>query len=135
MTLLTGATVLEIGFMVAAPGAARILADLGATVIKVEPPAGDVGRRLFPVGEISVMFEANNRGKQSVVVDLATDDGGAVFRDLVKVADLIVTNLRPLIPRPGRDQVGRGARRQPESRAGVDHELRPRRRRVQRPRR
>lgn len=95
MTLLAGMTVLEIGFMVAAPGAGRILADLGATVIKVEPLTGDVGRRLFPAGDISVMFENNNRGKQSLALDLRTEDGQAVFGDLLDGADVVVTNLRP----------------------------------------
>jgi crotonobetainyl-CoA:carnitine CoA-transferase CaiB-like acyl-CoA transferase len=95
MTLLDGVTVVDIGFMVAAPGAARILGDLGATVIKVEPPTGDVGRRLLPLGEHSVMFENYNRGKQSVVIDLKTAGGREVLQDLIARADLIVTNLRP----------------------------------------
>lgn len=69
MTLLAGVTVLEVGF--------------------------DVGRRLLPLGEISVLFESYNRNKRSVVADLTSDGGRAVFRDLVAVADLVVTNLRP----------------------------------------
>jgi crotonobetainyl-CoA:carnitine CoA-transferase CaiB-like acyl-CoA transferase len=95
MSLLDGVTCIDIGFMVAAPGAARILGDLGATVIKVEPPTGDVGRRLLPLGEHSVMFENYNRGKRSVVIDLKTAGGREVLQDLVGEADLIVTNLRP----------------------------------------
>lgn len=95
MSLLDGIVVLDVGFMVAGPGAARILGDLGATVIKIESPTGDVGRRLLPHGEHSVMFESYNRGKRSVVIDLKTAAGRAVFQDLTAIAHLIVTNLRP----------------------------------------
>jgi crotonobetainyl-CoA:carnitine CoA-transferase CaiB-like acyl-CoA transferase len=87
--------VVDVGFMVAGPGAARILGDLGATVIKIEPPHGDVARHMLPLGNIEVLFEANNRGKQGVICDLKSEGGREVFRDIVKKADLIVTNLRP----------------------------------------
>src|ERR1039458_341423 len=95
MSLLENMIVVDVGFMVAGPCASRILADMGATVIKIEPPQGDVGRHLLPYGDISVMNEANNRGKKSVVCNLKTEDGRLVFQDVVRRADIIFTNLRP----------------------------------------
>jgi len=95
MSLLENMIVVDVGFMVAGPCASRILADMGATVIKIEPPQGDVGRHLLPYGNISVMNEANNRGKKSVVCNLKTEGGRLVFQDVVRRADIIFTNLRP----------------------------------------
>ncbi|MHB2028690.1 MAG: CoA transferase, partial [Acidimicrobiales bacterium] len=95
MGLLDGVTVVDIGFMIAGPGASRIFADLGATVIKIEPPHGDVSRHLLPLGDSSVMNEANNRGKFSVICDLKSHDGQAVLKDIIGIADIIITNLRP----------------------------------------
>jgi crotonobetainyl-CoA:carnitine CoA-transferase CaiB-like acyl-CoA transferase len=93
--LLEGVTVLDVGFMVAGPGTAKILGDLGATVLKVEPLLGDVARRLLMVGDVSVMFETFNRGKRSIALDLRSEQGRSVLSDLIGVSDLIVTNLRP----------------------------------------
>jgi crotonobetainyl-CoA:carnitine CoA-transferase CaiB-like acyl-CoA transferase len=73
------------------------LADLGAEVIKVEPPAGDYVRRMtWPIVEgVSLMHLHVNRGKRSVVLDLRTDEGRAVFLDLVRGADAVVEAMRP----------------------------------------
>lgn len=78
------------------------LADLGADVIKIEDPRseGDVGRQVPPYqgGDDSLFFEAFNRNKSSVDLDLSTDGGRAVFEDLVKVSDVVYSNLRGDVP-------------------------------------
>ena len=78
------------------------LADLGAEVIKIEDPrvGGDVGRYVPPYaeGEDSLFFEAFNRNKSSLSLDLATTAGRAVFEDLVTVSDAVYSNLRGDVP-------------------------------------
>ena len=78
------------------------LADLGAEVIKVEDPrvGGDVGRYVPPYAEEedSLFFEAFNRNKKSISIDLLTPEGRAVFEDLVKVCDVVYSNLRGDVP-------------------------------------
>jgi crotonobetainyl-CoA:carnitine CoA-transferase CaiB-like acyl-CoA transferase len=78
------------------------LADLGAEVIKIEDPAtgGDIGRYVPPYqeGEDSLFFEAFNRNKLSISLDLNTRDGRAVFEDLVRVSDVVYSNLRGDVP-------------------------------------
>ena len=78
------------------------LADLGAEVIKVEDPrvGGDVGRYVPPYAkeEDSLFFEAFNRNKKSISIDLLTPEGRAVFEDLVKVCDVVYSNLRGDVP-------------------------------------
>ncbi len=73
------------------------LADLGADVLKVEPPAGDYGRRMtWPIVEgTSLLHLHANRGKRSVVLDLRTPEGADVFRDLVRESDVVVEAMRP----------------------------------------
>jgi crotonobetainyl-CoA:carnitine CoA-transferase CaiB-like acyl-CoA transferase len=73
------------------------LVDLGARVIKVEPPAGDYIREMtWPIVEgVSLMHLHINRGKESLVLDLRTDAGVAVFRQLAERADVVVEAMRP----------------------------------------
>src|SRR5262245_51581524 len=73
------------------------LADLGADVIKVEPPQGDYIREMtWPIVDgVSLMHLHINRGKKSVVLDLKTDEGKATFEDLVRVSDGVVEAMRP----------------------------------------
>lgn len=82
----------------AGPFGTMQLADLGAEVIKIEDPAsgGDVSRSIPPYqdGEDSLFFEAFNRGKKSVSLDLRDPDGRAAFDDLVRGADAVFSNLR-----------------------------------------
>jgi crotonobetainyl-CoA:carnitine CoA-transferase CaiB-like acyl-CoA transferase len=82
----------------AGPWATMQLADLGADVIKVEDPAvgGDVARYVPPMqqGEDSVYFEAFNRGKRSVSLNLRSADGRAALEDLVAESDAVLSNLR-----------------------------------------
>jgi crotonobetainyl-CoA:carnitine CoA-transferase CaiB-like acyl-CoA transferase len=92
--------VVELGMWVAGPGAGGVLADWGADVIKVETPIGDPMRRLFKLlaghGQTeSPPFDLDNRGKRSVVVDLAVPEGAEIVRRLLRDADVFVTNLRP----------------------------------------
>jgi crotonobetainyl-CoA:carnitine CoA-transferase CaiB-like acyl-CoA transferase len=86
----------------AGPFGSMQLADLGADVIKIEDPAtgGDVGRYVppFQAGEDSLFFETFNRNKKSLSLDLSTEAGRAVFRDLARVSDAVYSNLRGDIP-------------------------------------
>jgi crotonobetainyl-CoA:carnitine CoA-transferase CaiB-like acyl-CoA transferase len=78
------------------------LADLGADVIKIEDPAtgGDVSRSVPPFneGDSSLFFETFNRNKRSINLDLTTAAGRSVFDDLVKVSDVVFSNLRGDVP-------------------------------------
>ena len=69
---LSGITVLEVGHMLAGPYCGMLLADLGAEVVKIEPPEGDIARRVSPheVAGHNAYFASLNRGKKSVVLDL-----------------------------------------------------------------
>ncbi len=97
---LAGIAVVELAMWVAGPAAGAILAEWGADVIKVEPPAGDayrgamnhVGIEITPPGPL---FDLDNRGKRSVVLNLREDADRATFDALVARADVLVTNLRP----------------------------------------
>lgn len=93
-SILAGKTVLEIGSMLAAPFAAHILAQLGAEVIKLEPPIGDPTRSLVRGGP-SGTYIAYSRGKRSLCLDLASERGQEVFRRLVPKVDIILHNLAP----------------------------------------
>ena len=80
------------------PGALTTqLADLGADVIKIEPPQGDYGRRMtWPIVEgVSLLFLHVSRGKRSLVLDLRTDAAKEVFLDLVRDADVVIEGMRP----------------------------------------
>ena len=95
---LEGIRVVELGVWVAGPGAGGILADWGADVVKIEPPSGDPARGFGVLLGGSVddnpVFELDNRGKRSVVLDLQTDDGKAAALALLDEADVFVTNVR-----------------------------------------
>src|SRR5947209_19837249 len=95
---LAGVRVVELGVWVAGPGAGGILADWGADVVKIEPPNGDPARSFQKMlgGDLPTNppFELDNRGKRSVVVDLATEDGRATALALIDTADVFLTNIR-----------------------------------------
>ncbi len=97
--MLEGLRVVEYATYVAAPGAGGIMADWGAEVIKVEPPGGDPIRQFFAsVGveeERNPVFDLDNRGKRSVVLDTAQDGGRDALLRLVARADVFLTNVRP----------------------------------------
>ena len=92
---LAGLRVLEYAQYVAGPFAGMLLADLGADVIKVEPPEGDAWRRYEPFapGE-SRYFYGLNRNKRSVVIDLKTEDGVRASASLIRSADAVLHNFR-----------------------------------------
>jgi formyl-CoA transferase len=94
---LEGVRVLELGNFIAAPFAARIFADFGAEVIKIErPDAGDElrGWRLSR-GSTSMMFRTIARNKKSVTLDLRTEEGRELALDLVRRCDVVIENFRP----------------------------------------
>jgi crotonobetainyl-CoA:carnitine CoA-transferase CaiB-like acyl-CoA transferase len=94
-----GIRVIELGVWVAGPAAGGILADWGADVIKIEPPTGDpartFGRMLGIESGQSPPFEMDNRGKRSIVLDLATDDDRATALGMISTSDVFLTNVRP----------------------------------------
>ena len=94
---LTGCRVVDFSQAVAGPFAARLLADLGADVIKIEPPSGDLARLLAPVGdgEFSAMFNHANAGKRGVVVDLKTPQGLEIAHGLIRTTDIVLENFSP----------------------------------------
>ncbi|MAG29581.1 MAG: CoA transferase [Deltaproteobacteria bacterium] len=97
---LEGIRVVEIGVWVAGPAAGGILADWGADVVKIEPPGiGDPARMFqYMLGgdlPINPVFENDNRSKRSIVADLRTEEGRAIALDLIRGADVFLSNVRP----------------------------------------
>src|SRR5947209_7199145 len=95
---LDGIRVLDLSQVVSGPICGRMLADLGADVVKLEPPEGDIIRWLQPqVGDapVSVYFTWVNAGKRSVSLDLRTDRGAELAQQLAGSSDVIVENFRP----------------------------------------
>ena len=97
MTLpLNGIRVLDVASMLAAPYGATMLGDMGAEVIKIEPPYGDESRAIGPkVANDSGMYVGINRNKRSMVIDLTKPAGKAIYFRLVRTADVVIDNLRP----------------------------------------
>jgi formyl-CoA transferase len=95
--MLRGINVLDLSRAVAGPYCTMLLGDFGATVIKVEPPGGDLGRLagLSRAGDESTYFIAMNRNKRSIVVDLRSAGGREVLDRLIRWADVLVENFRP----------------------------------------
>jgi crotonobetainyl-CoA:carnitine CoA-transferase CaiB-like acyl-CoA transferase len=106
---LAGVRVVELGVWVAGPAAGGILADWGAEVVKIEPPGqGDPARSFARMlgGDLpwNPPFEMDNRGKRSIALDLAREEGRALAQELVARADVFVTNVRrPALARAGLD--------------------------------
>lgn len=108
MDFLTGVRVIDLSQFLPGPFAAQMLADLGAFVLKVEPPAGDPMRRLDPAtgqpfaGDgngvdlaCSPYYDAINAGKTVVAIDLKSDDGKQAFEALIRSADVLLESYRP----------------------------------------
>jgi crotonobetainyl-CoA:carnitine CoA-transferase CaiB-like acyl-CoA transferase len=94
--LLDGITVLDVTQVMAGPYCAMLLCDMGARVIKVEPPAGDSTRAMAgAIGSDSAAFNAVNRGKLGIVLDLQQPSGRAALRRLAGSADIFIENYRP----------------------------------------
>src|SRR5439155_15981064 len=99
---LEGIRVVEMGLWVAGPSAAAMLGDWGATVIKIEPPAGDPFRGLFAsvMGNPAALnppFELDNRGKRSVALNLDLEEARDIALGLIADADVFITNMRPRV--------------------------------------
>lgn len=95
---LTSIRVLDFSQVVSGPICGRVLADLGADVVKVEPLAGDIIRNLHPqVGDdaMSVYFSWVNAGKRSIAVDLRNEKVAAMVRELALGSDVVIENFRP----------------------------------------
>jgi crotonobetainyl-CoA:carnitine CoA-transferase CaiB-like acyl-CoA transferase len=94
---LHGVTVLELSSMYAAPTCGRMMRDFGATVIKVEDPvAGDFARQWSPFKNgLSLGFSRLNSGKRSLGIDLRSEDGREIVRDLVPHVDVVLESFRP----------------------------------------
>jgi crotonobetainyl-CoA:carnitine CoA-transferase CaiB-like acyl-CoA transferase len=91
---LAGIHVVEQGTFITGPCAGMMLADLGADVIKVESPDGDP-YRAYQGGQYSPHFQAYNRNKRSIALDMKRAEDCAVFRSLVREADVYIQNFRP----------------------------------------
>ncbi|MGQ0732745.1 MAG: CaiB/BaiF CoA transferase family protein [Acidobacteriota bacterium] len=95
-TLLEGMVVLDVTQVMAGPYCAMLLCDMGARVIKIEPPGGDSTRAMAGSrGRDSAAFNAVNRGKAGVVIDLQQADGRDTLRRLARTADVLIENYRP----------------------------------------
>ncbi|KAF0180992.1 MAG: CoA transferase [Hyphomonadaceae bacterium] len=97
--MLEGIKVVEYATYIAAPGCGGMMADWGADVVKVEPPGGDPIRKFFDsIGAESAqnpVFDMDNRGKRSIILDTAAPEGKAVLQKLAAEADVFLTNVRP----------------------------------------
>ncbi|HET7739757.1 MAG TPA: CoA transferase [Mycobacterium sp.] len=93
---LHGIRVVDLTAMVMGPYCTQIMADMGADVVKVEPPAGDNTRFISvgPAPGMSGVFVNVNRGKRSVVLDLRTEEGAAALRSLIASADVFIHSMR-----------------------------------------
>ena len=93
---LSGLVVLDLTRVLAGPYCTMLLADLGARIVKVEPPEGDDSRHYGPfINDVSGYFTAFNRGKESIVIDLKKEADRAIFERLLGKADVLVENYRP----------------------------------------
>jgi crotonobetainyl-CoA:carnitine CoA-transferase CaiB-like acyl-CoA transferase len=94
---LDGIRVLDLSRVIAGPYAGRLLADLGAEVIKVEPPGGDEARQIAPKHDrgMSGGFTFANAGKRGIAVDLDRPGAADLILDLVRASDVVIENFRP----------------------------------------
>lgn len=90
---LHGLTILDLGQYISAPMAGQNFADMGARVIKIEPPHGEQARNIGLFGD--TMVEACNRGKASCALDLSSEEGREVFCDMAATADVVIHNFLP----------------------------------------
>src|SRR5258706_1796513 len=99
-------TVVDVASFIAGPGAAVILSDLGADVIKVEPPKGElwrIGNKIppQPLSNVPYMWHLNNRNKRGITLDLKSPDARSVLERLVRWADVFIVNT----PHPAREKL------------------------------
>ncbi len=96
---LAGVRVIDLSRVLAGPACARLLADLGADVIKIEPPGEDIGRYVAPKEDrgMSGLYTMANVGKRNVCIDLEKPAGVDLVLDLIRKAHLVVENFRPRV--------------------------------------
>ncbi|WP_294221495.1 CoA transferase [uncultured Shimia sp.] len=96
---LDGIKIVDLTNMLMAPYTTQVLGDMGADVIKVEPPEGDPIRKIGPYRNpgMGPIFLNTNRSKRSIVLDLKTQDGHAAVIELIKRADVLIYNRRPQV--------------------------------------
>ena len=92
--LLEGIKVVDLASFLAGPGAATLMADYGAEVIKVEPPGGDGYRRLHGIWPTDYNWQLTSRNKRDISIDIRDDEGLAVLLKLLESSDVLVTNFR-----------------------------------------
>ena len=95
---LNGIKIVEFTSVVLGPWACQILGDMGADIIKVEPPVGDTNRNLGPNrnnSDMSALFMTCNRNKRSIVLDLKNPEGQEAALKLAAGADVMIHNFRP----------------------------------------
>jgi crotonobetainyl-CoA:carnitine CoA-transferase CaiB-like acyl-CoA transferase len=94
---LNGVRVIDFSHVLAGPVCSMTLADLGAHVVKIEPPDGEIGRRIGPpwISGESAVFISVNRNKHSVAIDLKTEAGRQIVLRMLRDADVLVENFRP----------------------------------------
>ncbi|MFZ1152824.1 MAG: CoA transferase, partial [Xanthobacteraceae bacterium] len=104
--IFSGLKVVDLASFVAGPGAAVILSDFGADVIKVEPPSGDMWRIVYkvppqPRANDNYLWHLDNRNKRGLTLDLKSPKAGEVLERLVKWADVLIVNT----PHPARKRL------------------------------
>ncbi len=94
---LQGIRIIEIGHMLAGPYCGQVLADLGAEIVKIEPPEGDIARSISPhrIGDHNAYFASLNRSKKSIVLDLGSPQGREDLHRIARNSHALITNLRP----------------------------------------
>ena len=93
---LSGIRIIDFTRVLAGPHCTKALRDLGAEVIKIEPPDPDTGRSGQPhVGSMSLYFAQQNAGKRAISIDLNFPEAQQIVKDLVETADIVVENFRP----------------------------------------
>ncbi len=96
LQILKGVRIIDVTAVILGPYAAQILGDLGADVIKIEPPEGDSMRPIAPLADngLSHIFANTNRNKRSVCLDLKSDSGKTALRRLIPTGDVLMHNMR-----------------------------------------
>ena len=93
---LAGIKVLDMSRVLAGPFAGRMLSDLGADVVKLEPPEGDVTRLWgLKIGGVAGYYNQQNAGKRNISIDLRKTEGIELVKALVREADVLIENFRP----------------------------------------
>jgi len=105
--VLQGLKVVEFTHMVAGPACGQVLGDFGADITKVEPPQGDITRRIGPMaGDLAALYASTNRNKKVVCIDITDPEGAKRARALALRADVVISNLdSSMLKRAGLDGV------------------------------